>query len=361
MEKKEIIPIQYVPIQCEEDEIDLKELIKTILKYKKLIIFITFFTTFLALLYIFIKTPLYEVKSSLQIGQINSKPIITPENLKEYLFSIYEIEIEKKFKTMPKTYVSEISIPKKSNLFINVKIDGISNEYNLKKLKEVLETIHKEFKNKIEAYKLEKQNEIQNITYKIQNIKNIEITNIQNQINRLKEKINQYQNIIKFYKEELNTINTQLKILQEKIKIYNNKIITSNDISNKIIYNNLLNKFINEIKDLNFKKEKIISKDIPTLYFNIAKLKNQINILKQTLKYDIPQKIKNLKYQINKIKLELKNTFAAKIIGKPIMSDYPVKPKKKLIITIAFITGFIFSIFLVFFIEFIKSFKEETT
>jgi uncharacterized protein involved in exopolysaccharide biosynthesis len=51
-----------------------------------------------------------------------------------------------------------------------------------------------------------------------------------------------------------------------------------------------------------------------------------------------------------------KNT---EIVGKIIINDYPVKPKKKLIVIFAFVTGFILSIFLVFFMNFIKSFKEE--
>ena len=36
------------------------------------------------------------------------------------------------------------------------------------------------------------------------------------------------------------------------------------------------------------------------------------------------------------------------------------KPKTALIVTVAFITGFILSIFLVFFIQFIQSIKKES-
>ena len=36
------------------------------------------------------------------------------------------------------------------------------------------------------------------------------------------------------------------------------------------------------------------------------------------------------------------------------------KPKKALIVTVAFITGFIFSIFLVFFTQFIQSIRKES-
>ncbi|MDN5127470.1 Wzz/FepE/Etk N-terminal domain-containing protein [Aliarcobacter butzleri] len=49
-----------------------------------------------------------------------------------------------------------------------------------------------------------------------------------------------------------------------------------------------------------------------------------------------------------------------KQIGDIIISNEPInKPKKSLIITVAFVTGFILSIFLVFFIEFVRSFKKE--
>ena len=51
-----------------------------------------------------------------------------------------------------------------------------------------------------------------------------------------------------------------------------------------------------------------------------------------------------------------KNT---EIVGNIMTNDYPTKPKKKLIVVVAFVTGFILSIFLVFFIEFIKNGKNE--
>ena len=40
-------------------------------------------------------------------------------------------------------------------------------------------------------------------------------------------------------------------------------------------------------------------------------------------------------------------------------NEYAIKPKKKLIVVVAFITGFILSIFMVFFIEFIKGIRIE--
>ena len=47
------------------------------------------------------------------------------------------------------------------------------------------------------------------------------------------------------------------------------------------------------------------------------------------------------------------------IVGEVEVLDNPVKPKKALIVIVAFITGLMFAIFLVFFLEFMRSFKEE--
>lgn len=49
-----------------------------------------------------------------------------------------------------------------------------------------------------------------------------------------------------------------------------------------------------------------------------------------------------------------------KQVGEVKLDNIPInKPKKKLIVVVAFITGLILSIFLVFFLEFVKSFKKE--
>ena len=54
----------------QEDEIDLKELFETILKYKYFITLFTLFITILAGVYVYVKTPIYEIKSNVQAGHI---------------------------------------------------------------------------------------------------------------------------------------------------------------------------------------------------------------------------------------------------------------------------------------------------
>ncbi len=78
---------------------------------------------------------------------------------------------------------------------------------------------------------------------------------------------------------------------------------------------------------------------IKSLTDQIFRLKNSINDIEDTLS---PFKIKN-----------------SEIIGKIEKSDDPIKPKKKLIVIVAFITGLMLSVFLAFFLEFIGKNPED--
>jgi len=81
----------------------------------------------------------------------------------------------------------------------------------------------------------------------------------------------------------------------------------------------------------------------------------------QTLLQSLQARISTLKANVyNKelsiTPLRIKPTH---IVGKVEVLDKPIKPKKALIVIVAFITALMFSIFLVFFLEFIRKIKEE--
>lgn len=84
--------------------------------------------------------------------------------------------------------------------------------------------------------------------------------------------------------------------------------------------------------DLEDKKEKLISSTL----FEIEEERNLVKSLLLSHNY--------------------KNS---ELVGKILVNDNSIKPKKKLIILVSFITGFILSIFIVFFLNFIRTFKEE--
>ena len=76
----------------------------------------------------------------------------------------------------------------------------------------------------------------------------------------------------------------------------------------------------------------------------------------------LKQKLINIELQAVAFHMKILpvNLVKTDIIGHSTFSKSPIKPKKKLIIAVAFVTGLILSVFLVFFLEFLKSFKEET-
>ena len=372
MEEKDIKYVPCVPQgMVEEDEIDLKELIKTILKYKWFIIIFTIFMTLLAGVYVFLKTPIYETKHTFLLAQVNGKPIRSPKVVKEYLSGLYKYDLAKKFKKMPKAYLSDIKIPKNSDSFIIVSINGLSNAFALKKRDEILKNLQKINESVVEENILSTKQRIKDLQFQLKKIDIFEIPNTKQKIKNLQFQLKAKKEMIDFYKKQLKTIENKIKFLDGQIKLFSKKLkdLSSNEkgndlanliISNKILsYRNLIFQYYSQIQDLNLKKEEIISHFIPQLNNQIKNIENQIDKLNLQIKTVFPQKKIDIENQIKQLQLSLNNTFNTKEIGKPLILDHPVKPKKKLIIAVAFITGLILSIFLVFFFEFIKGLKED--
>jgi len=239
--EQKVIPVQYIPIQPEEDEIDLRELIKTILKYKKLIVIFTLVITALAIVYVFIKKPVYEIQSNIMIGQINGKPVASNTEVSEYIKALYKKEIEKKFKKMPPAYLSNVTLPKKTDTFLTLTIDGLNNQYDLEKKNQILKNIQDAYNFKIKKYIISQQNKLQNLTTQLKSIDIEKIKNIHDKIKNLNYKIKIIKTVDK------NKIKNNIKNLNYKIKVIKTERVDSDDIIlNTLIFINYL------IIDMNF-------------------------------------------------------------------------------------------------------------
>ena len=272
---QKIIPVQYIQMpQPEEDEIDLKELFKTIWNHKKFIILFTTIITIFAIIYSLLKKPIYEIEASLQLGYINNTNaklyLLEPFSTKIYLENIYKKDGFNKI-SLP---TIDIKNPKHINDIYTLKIQAFSNKDALNYLDKILKDLKKKENKKIT---LMKDSVIKKVTI------------LKNSNKRLE---------------------TELKSLHSKLKT----------TKNSQLYATILNSISN------------IQTQITN---NQLKIANSESIL---------------------LPANLTNTH---IIGKIKQSPYPIKPKKRLIVIVAFVTSFILSIFLVFFIEFIKGFKEE--
>ena len=313
----------------EEDEIDLRELFKTIWDSKTLIISITLIITFLATTYAFTKTPIYEAKALIEIGNYkldnnnnnnNNKVLLNnPTELAQKLNVIF-IDSFENVKDKKSEIVS-ISVPKKSNVMLEIKSEAISNELAIKKINTLLQSIQNEDKQILDDVKFRRELEIKNITSKISTIKNEEMKFIDDKIILQEKRLNNY-------KQQLVAINQNIKKTNNKNPALSALLIMQQRDLSSAIFN-----IDSDILELKNKKSTVMTTKINDLI-------EKRNLVQSML---LPYNYKN-----------------SQVVGQILINDYASKPKKKLIIIVAFITGFILSIFLVFFLSFIKSMKEET-
>ena len=146
------------------------------------------------------------------------------------------------------------------------------------------------------------------------------------------------------YKTKVSTfINTQ----KELISLTNDDIQTAKDNLKKL--QNTLENYNQKILNLSQKDAALAGIYTIQISQNQAQaqgLQSHISALKA--------KLYNLKLTITPLRIS-----KTKIVGNIEFLDKPIKPKKALIMIVAFITGLMFSIFLVFFLAFVQGLKEE--
>ncbi|RZV17758.1 Wzz/FepE/Etk N-terminal domain-containing protein [Aliarcobacter butzleri] len=147
-------------------------------------------------------------------------------------------------------------------------------------------------------------------------------------------------------------------LLKNPIPIYQGKMyLEIGQIQNK----NFAPISIEKVTDLGYilNLEFKVNSNIPKNTFNLVEItfdNVNKNIINETL-----IKVKDFVLKKHKEQTSFyESVIMTKQIGDIIISNEPInKPKKSLIVTIAFVTAFILSIFLVFFIEFVRSLKKE--
>lgn len=447
----------------EEDEIDLRELFKTIWDKKIFIIILTLIITVTAGIFAYKKTPIYEVKSHLELGYINKEKIEDIDSLEQKLKVIFSVEGMKfEADSFEKGIVTSIKQLKGVKNFLEIRTEGFSNESALIKNKEVLKFIQDLSVEKIKEYEIILDNSILDTQREINFIQNIEMKNIKSQIDIIKDQeiknidkqinILKTQNIRNIDKQidilknqtieninrEINLLKTQelpslkthidflrtskIKSIKEKKDYYSkslekyilemdklNKGLEKSDSTTSMIasvqmlnYQNLITNAQNQIKDLELQIEITENETIPKLTYSLEnistiKIKDLENKKKNIITIDIRnleneknnilnveiRNLENKKLNVtnetirkleDKINIELQtrihqlnekmttqnfkksgqNLANTKLVGEYIINDFPIKPKKSLVIIVAFVTGFILSIFLVFFLQFIR-------
>ena len=303
----------------EEDEIDLKELFKTIWAKKIFIVIFTLVVTILAGFYAYSKTPIYEAKALLEIGEYKKNPVDDAVALEKKLSTIF-IDMEKNLKDKT-SEISNISVVKGLKNFLEIKSESTSNEEAKNEILKVLTFVQNEHEKILDDVKKQKEMELRNIDLQISDIKSKSVAlidkKIENNIKNLKNLEEQLKQVDENLKK-IDSLNPSLAAL---------KLMEKRDITNSI----------NTITIQNFELE---SKKDELLTTTLYKLEESKQIAESLL-----------------LSHNYKNT---QIVGEIMTNDFPVKPKKKLIVAVAFVTGFIISIFLVFLFNFIKQNANRT-
>ena len=302
----------------QEHEIDLRELFKIIWDKKIFIILFTIVVTVLAGIYAYSKTPIYEAKALIEIGEykINntSKNFVDDSSNLEKKLSTLFVDMEKNLKDKT-SQISNISIVKGLKNFLEIKSEATSNEDAKNEIIKVLNFVQNEHEKILDDVKKQKEMELRNIDLQISDIKLKSVALIDKKI----------ENNIK----NLKSLEEQLKLVDENLK----KIDSLNP----------------SLAALKLMDKKDITNSINTISIQNFELESKKDVLLTTSLYNLEENKKIIELFL--LPHNYKNT---QIVGEIITNDFPVKPKKSLIIAVAFVSGFIISIFLVFLFNFIK-------
>ncbi|MCS5592350.1 MAG: hypothetical protein NZ775_07510, partial [Gammaproteobacteria bacterium] len=130
----------------------------------------------------------------------------------------------------------------------------------------------------------------------------------------------------------------EIQLLENEIFEHTNRIIDLKTAKSELS--------INQLKDLEDAKTKLMQIKLP-------QLESEKNLIENDLA--------RLVSEIESLLLEEQQYKNSAIVGEVATSDTPIKPKKELIIAVAFIAGLMLSIFLVFIMNAFRSEDDKAT
>lgn len=131
-----------------DDEIDLRELWKTIVKRKKMIVLVTGLVTCGAIIYALVKTPIYEVKAVVDIGSY-SNVLLEPSVTLVKKVEVKYIDNRDKEK---KTELTKVSLLKGSTDLVELVVSAPSNEEAIQEVSTIVNEIKQRHEERLEDY-----------------------------------------------------------------------------------------------------------------------------------------------------------------------------------------------------------------
>lgn len=368
-----------------DDEIDLKELFLTIWEKKIFIVVFTAIITILSIVYVSAKTPIYEVKSVVKIGhkknnidEFSYKNILLEPSatLEKKLKLIYSVDDPRRYEFIEDGVVSKISTIKNVENFIEINTEAYSNEKALEKNKDVLKFIQNEYKYKIDEYVQRTNIKIKDIEDRIKFANEVKKVDLEQNIKKINtQTLPRIEKEIELLKSvELVSLEKKLEFNREKLKEYESEVARiskqkSGDNSQNMLMavqllntQNLILSVQNSIENLIKEKENLINLKLVDLQKTKENIVNEtLRKAKVELEINFSKELDDLNnsLELEKLKLTDDSFRNSELVSDYILNDFPIKPKKSLIVAVAFVTGFILSIFLVFFMQFINHLRDD--
>lgn len=137
----------------QEDEIDLRELIKTILKYKKFIVIFTLVVVLVASLYIFLKPIIYQGNMLIEIGQALSFDKESKTIDKFNLENNYDLQ-----NILSSKFIASITVPRQTKNLLSIQCNSPEKKIVEVELSEIFAFIQEREREKLKLYSLQNLN-----------------------------------------------------------------------------------------------------------------------------------------------------------------------------------------------------------
>lgn len=314
---------------------------------------VTTLLTILAIAYVLLATQWWEARASIEIGKKwvdkDSEAIYLENgNSVRARLQIKYIDIYNKAKNR-ESFIETISSAKTSPQYITITALSKDNTGAISEVKKVIDDVVSEHAVIIKEITQKKQSELDEINRAISKLKNNTITEVSESINYIKK--TQLPSIDKTIAEVTLDLEKSKKQRDEAFK--NLTALTKNASLSALRLSSIQGLeykiSANKIKliELEDKKQSIITTLLPLKERELERLKNEELGSLQT------------KRDLILLSMQSHNYYNTAIVGNIVTQDKPVKPKKTLIVVVAFITGLMLSIFLAFFLEFVSGVKKE--
>ncbi|MBE0515053.1 Wzz/FepE/Etk N-terminal domain-containing protein [Sulfurimonas sp.] len=308
----------------QEDEIDLRELFKTLMKHKVKIVLITLAVTIGAIVYALMAPKTYEAKAILKIGEYkiansNDKVVVSDAHELSKELEILYIEILKN-ENDKEAKTEKIQVPKNQKNFLEIITNGSSNEETEAELQKVVDYVQQKHKKILDDVKSLNEVRAKQVDGRLMLLKTKTLPSLQ-------EKISRYKKDLAVYEANFLDVQSNLKKIKDS-----NPTLATLQINEQRYLADIIIKIKDSLESFEDRKNSIE-------VIEIEKLEEELRALQVLME---PYNYKN-----------------TEVVGAFMTNDYPIKPKKSLIVVVAFVTGLILSIFFVFLLEFIRAEKEQ--